>query len=159
MDDRDPLYEEKLYDQFPSGADEGFGPDQGFNTWVRVNDPSLFTDQAKEQPVIRAFLGLDRDDAPFLSVNFAQFKSSHRETEWFLHKPHRAMTEGGVDGITGGVDGFPVSDPHHPDPKRRIATLVINHDLTLARHVTKTIVIEDGKQAGQMIYKEDDGSL
>jgi len=151
MDIRDPKYEEKLYDQFPAGADEGFGPDQGFNTWVRVNDPSLFTDEAKEHPAIRAFLGLDRDDAPFLSVNFAQFKSSHRETEWFLHKPHRAMAEGGVNGINGGVAGFPANP--------RIATLVINHDRTLARHVTKAIVIEDGRQAGQMIYKEDDGSL
>jgi len=151
MDDRDPLYEEKLYDQFPAGADEGFGPDQGFNTWVRVNDPSLFTDEAKELPAIRAFLGLDRDDAPFLSVNFAQFKSSYRETEWFLHKPHRAMAGDAKTGIQGAVDGFPANP--------RIATLVINHDRTLARHVTKSIVIEDGKQAGQMIYKEDDGSL
>ena len=157
MDPNDK-YEERLYDQFPSGADSPmpggpFGPEQGFNEWVQVNDERWFTDEAKAKPAVRAFL-----DAPF-SVNFAQFKSSHREAEWFLHKPHRAMTEGGVDGIIGGVARFPVSDPHKPDPKRRIATLVINHDLTLARHVTKAIVIEDGKQAGQMIYKEDDGSL
>jgi len=152
MESRDPKYEELLYDQFPAGADEGFGPDQGFNKWERVNDPSLFTDEAKERPVIRAFLGLDRDDAPFLSVNFAQFKSSYRETEWFLHKPHRAMAGDPKTGVHGAVDGFPANNP-------RIATLVINHDRTLARHVTKSIVIEDGKQAGQMIYKEDDGSL
>jgi hypothetical protein len=151
MDDRDPKYEETLYDQFPKGADEGFGPDQGFNTWVRVNDPSLFTDEAKEQPAIRAFLGLDRDDAPFLSVNFAQFKSSYRETEWFLHKPHRAMAGDEKTGIQGAVDGFPANP--------RLATLVINHELTLAKHVTKALVIEDGRQAGQMIYKEEDSTL
>jgi hypothetical protein len=152
MDSRDPKYEEKLYDQFPAGADEGFGPDQGFNTWVRVNDPSLFTDEAKEHPAIRAFLGLDRDDAPFLSVNFAQFKSSHRETEWFIHKPHLAMAGDEKSGIRGSVAGFPAGNP-------RIATLVINHEQTLARHITKALVIEDGRQAGQMIYKEEDGTL
>lgn len=146
MDSRDPKYEEKLYDQFPAGADEGFGPDQGFNTWVKVNDESLFTDEARAQPAVRAFL-----DAPF-SVNFVQFKSSHREAEWFLHKPHRAMAEGGVEGILGGVAGFPATNP-------RIATLVINHERTLAKFITRSLVIEDGAQAGQMIHKQDDGSL
>jgi len=156
MEPQDPRYlepfEDDLYDQFPKGAESPYdggpyGPDQGFNTWVRVNDESLFTDAAKEHPAIRAFLGLDRDDdAPFFSVNFAQFKSSHRENEYFLHKPHKAMA-GQVDGINGTVAGI----PENP----RIATLVINHEQTLAKHVTKALVIEDGKQAGQMIYKEE----
>jgi len=155
MEPQDPRYlepfEDDLYDQFPKGAESPYdggpyGPDQGFNTWVRVNDESLFTDAAKEHPAIRAFLGLDRDDAPFFSVNFAQFKSSHRETEYFLHKPHKAMA-GQVDGINGTVAGI----PENP----RIATLVINHEQTLAKHVTKALVIEDGRQAGQMIYKEE----
>lgn len=144
--------EERLYDQFPRGDESGFGPDQGYNTWVRINDPAHFTEEAKELPAIRAFLGLDREDPPFFSVNYAQFKSSHREAEWFLHKPHRAMAAGGVEGINGGVDGFPADNP-------RIATLVINHDRTLAKFITRALVIEDGAQAGQMIYKEDDGSL
>jgi hypothetical protein len=143
--DADDKYEERLYDEFPRGAARGFGPDQGYNTWVRINDESLFTDEAKAHPAVREFL-----DAPF-SVNFAQFKSSHREAEWFLHKPHRAMAEGGVEGILGGVADFPANP--------RIATLVINHELTLAKFITRAVVIEDGAQAGQMIHKQDDGSL
>jgi len=140
--------EDKLYDQFPAGADSPmpggpFGPEQGFNEWVRINDESHFTDEAKAHPAIRAFL-----DAPF-SVNFAQFKSSHREAEYFVHKPHLVMG-GEVEGIVGRVAGFPTSPV-----KPRIATLVVNHELTLARHVTKAIVIEDGKLAGQMIHKEE----
>jgi hypothetical protein len=147
--DADDNYEERLYDEFPAGADAPFpgpyGPDQGFNTWVRINDESLFTDEAKAQPAIREFL-----DAPF-SVNYVQFKSSHKEAEWFLHKPHRAMAEGGVQGIVGSVAGFPANP--------RIATLVINHERTLAKFITRALVIEDGAQAGQMIHKQDDGSL
>jgi hypothetical protein len=54
-------------------------------------------------------------------------------------------------GIQGAVDGFPANP--------RLATLVINHELTLAKHVTKALVIEDGRQAGQMIYKEEDSTL
>lgn len=147
MDPNDK-YEERLYDQFPAGADSTmpggpFGPDQGYNTWVRVNDEGLFTDAAKENPAIRAFL-----DAPF-SVNYAQFKSSHREAEYFVHKPHLAMG-GAVDGIVGSVHGFPANP--------RIATLIVNHELTLARFITRALVIEDGALAGQMIHKEDDGS-
>ena len=135
--------EENLYDQFPRGADEGYGPEQGFNTWVRINDPELFTEEARQDPAVQAFL-----EAPF-SVNYAQFKSSHREAEYFIHKPHKAMS-GQVEGIEGSVAGFP-EDP-------RIATLVVNHELTLARHITRSLVVEDGAAAGQLIHKEDDGS-
>jgi hypothetical protein len=135
--------EEELYDRFPRGADEGNGPEQGFNTWVQINDPGLFTEEARQHPAVRAFL-----EAPF-SVNYAQFKSSHREAEYFIHKPHKAMS-GQVDGIVGTVAGFP--------EKPRIATLVINHEMSLARHITRALVIEDGAAAGQLIHKEDDGS-
>jgi len=141
--DQPAFNEDDLYDQFPRGADEGYGPADGFNSWVRINDPSLFTEDARSNPVVQAFL-----DAPF-SVNYAQFKSSHRESEYFVHKPARAMT-GDVEGIEGKVDGMP------PEPK--ISTLVLNHERSLAIHITRSLVIEDGAQAGQVIYKEGNGS-
>ena len=132
---------EELYDQFPPGAGAGFGPDEGYNTFIRLNDPSLFTEEARANPVISEFLA-----APF-SVTYVQFKSSYRESEWFIHKPHLAMA-GEVPGIVGRVDNFPDRDPH-------IGTYVINHDRTLAWRVTRSLIIEDGDQAGQIIHKED----
>ena len=148
MSDQDPEFNENdLYDQFPSGASEGFGPAEGFNTWVRINDASLFTQAALEIPAVRAFV-----DAPIV-VTYAQFKSSHRESEYFIHKPVQAMT-GGVEGIEGGVLGLAEVEP-------RIATLVINHERTLARHITRSLIITDatdsvgaGGTAGQILHKE-----
>lgn len=131
-----------LYNQFPDGASNGYGPDQGYNTIVRLNDPELFTEEARRDPAIRAFL-----DAPF-SVSYVQFKSSFREAEWYIHKPHQAMA-GEVEGIIGSVDGF-------PDDNRHIGTYVINHDATLAKSIMRALIIEDGAQAGQMIHKEPD---
>ena len=33
---QDPDFnEDDLYDQFPDGAADGYGPAQGFNTWVQ----------------------------------------------------------------------------------------------------------------------------
>ncbi len=133
------LYEERLYDQFPRGDENDFGPEQGFNTWVRVNDEGLFTEEALANPAIRAFV-----DAPF-SVNYAQFKSSHREAEWFIHKPHKAMS-GQVEGIQGSVADLP-EEP-------RISTLVLNHERSLAWRITRSMVVEDGAVAGQIIHKE-----
>ena len=129
-----------LYDQFPDGASNGYGPDDGYNTIIRLNDPELFTDEARRNPVISEFLS-----APF-SVSYVQLKSSTREAEWYIHKPHLAMA-GEVEGIVGTVDGF-------PETQRHIGTYVINHDATLARSIMRALVIEDGAQAGQMIHKE-----
>jgi hypothetical protein len=131
--------EEDLYDQFPRGDEYGVGPDEGFNTWVRINDEGLFTEDALRNPAIRAFI-----DAPF-SVNYAQFKSSYRETEYFLHKPHKAMS-GQVEGIEGRVADFP-AEP-------RISTLVMNHERSLAWRITRSLTVEDGSAAGQLIHKE-----
>ena len=140
---QDPAFnEDDLYDRFPASAPEGFGPREGFNTWIRINDASLFTAEALAKPAIRAFV-----DAP-LNVTYAQFKSSHRKSEYFLHKPHLAMT-GRVDGIEGGVEGISSEDPRTP-----IATLVFNHERTLAFHITRSIVISDGGVAGQIIAKQ-----
>jgi hypothetical protein len=142
MDYPEDFNEDRLYDQFPRGDEFRTGPEEGYNTWVKINDRSLFTEDAQRNAVINEFL-----EAPF-SVNFAQFKSSHRETEYLIHKPHRAMG-GQVEGIKGRVDKFP-EDP----AKQRIATLVVNHELTLAKYITRSLTIEDGTVAGQMMHKQ-----
>lgn len=139
INDEDGFDPEAIYDQFPRGADAGFGPAEGYNRFVRLNDASLFTEKARADPVIAEFL-----DAPF-SVTYVQFKSSYRESEYFIHKPHLAMA-GEVDGIEGSVDGFPA--------EAHIGTYIINHDRTLAWRVTRSVIIEDGAQAGQIIHKE-----
>jgi hypothetical protein len=136
----DDFDENALYDQFPRGDVTENGPEEGFNTFVRINDAGLFTAAALEDPTIRAFV-----DAP-ISVTFARFKSSHRESEYFIHKPLQAMT-GGVEGIEGKVDRFPTDNP-------RIPTLVINHERTLAKKITLSLTLADGVTAGQIIYKE-----
>jgi hypothetical protein len=140
--DEPDFNEDDIYDQFPSGASDRSGPEEGFNTWVRINDANLFTAAALEDPVIREFV-----DAPIV-VTYAQFKSSHRETEYFLHKPHRAMS-GDVRGIIGSVAGVT-----REDPRTGIATLVINHERTLARFITRSVVITDDGTAGQLIHKQ-----
>ncbi len=138
----EPAFEDELYDRFPAGAREGFGPDEGFNSWVRVNDENLFTAEALKDPAIRAFV-----DAPF-KVTYAQFKSSHRESEYFIHKPHLAMT-GKVRGIVGSVEGISGEEPRTP-----IATLVLNHERSLAYHITRSIVVSGEGVAGQMTVKQ-----
>jgi hypothetical protein len=147
MNDQFQFDPDPIYDQFPEGASNGFGPEQGFNTFVRLNDETLFTDEARQNPVIQEFLA-----APF-SVTYVQLKSSTRESEWFIHKPHLAMA-GEVSGFSGRVDLLP-DNPH----KRHIGTYVINHDMTLGFRIMRSVVIEDGRQAGQIIHKEaEDGS-
>lgn len=143
MADQDPQFnEDDLYEQFPTGESQGFGPDQGFNKWMRINDESLFDpDVLANNKVLRAFV-----DAPIV-VTYAQFKSSHRESEYFIHKPVRAMT-GGVEGIEGTVAGITAEGPG-------IATLVINHERTLARHITRSLTITDNGTAGQILHKEE----
>lgn len=149
--EEDPEFDENAkYDEFPPGDDSnGNGPGAGFNTWIKINDADLFdADQIASNPALQAFL-----EAPF-SLNFAQFKSSHREAEYWIHKPDLAMTgqvgphpTTGLGGINGGVEDFPTTDPIVP-------TLVINHENSLAYHVTRTVVIADGKHAGQIVHKE-----
>jgi hypothetical protein len=141
MANDDPEFNENdLYDRFPSGESDGNGHEQGFNTWKKLNDPSLFTEEAQNDPTVREFL-----QAPF-DVTYGQFKSSHRETEYFIHKPLDAMT-----GQVGGIDGF-VALISEEDP--RIATFVVNHERSLAYRITRSIVISDGTSVGQMIHKE-----
>jgi hypothetical protein len=137
--------EDQLYESFPRGEDYGYGQNEGYNVYRRLNDRSLFTEEALADPVIAAFV-----DAPF-SVSFLQTKSSTRESEWVLHKPHLTMA-GKVEGIQGPVEKFPTDHPPH------IATFFINHHRTMARWKQSTLVVEDGDDAGQMVYKEEDTS-
>ncbi|HUG48353.1 MAG TPA: hypothetical protein VMP67_08070 [Candidatus Limnocylindria bacterium] len=139
IDDEPGFDPRELYDQFPAGAEEGFGPEEGFNRWVRINDERLFTEEARRDPVVHAFL-----EAPF-TVNYAQFKSSVRESEYFIHLPVEAMT-GRVDGIEGRVENMPQDT--------KMATLVMNHHNSLAKLITRSMVIEDGQDAGQLIHKQ-----
>ena len=142
--------EDDLYDQFPSGADRGFGHDQGYNEYRKINDRSLFRpellepDSGEYDAVLAEFVASgDR-----FSVPFAQFKSSTRESEWALHKPHLTM-DGGVPGIRGRVDKYPGPDTAH------ISTFFMNHHRTMARWKQSVILVEDGAQAGQLVYKEE----
>jgi hypothetical protein len=137
-----PGWEDDVYDQFPRGDQHGFGPEQGYNIYRKLNDESLFTHQAREDPVVRAFL-----DAPF-NFSFGVFKSSSREAEWAIHKPGRTMTPDGVEGIESQIDNFPGATA------ARIGTFVINHERTLAVRKLFVMTAEDGNQCGQMIYKE-----
>ena len=151
--------ENELYDRFPQGRDlpdpERAGTDEGYNTYVRINDASLFTAEALEDPALKAFV----DTGEEISISFALFKSSTRESEWALHKPGRTMQADSRKGpgpggrLPADID-IKRSVERYPGPAlANIATFVINHDNTLARWKQSVIVVEDGARAGQMIYK------
>lgn len=131
----DDFNEDELYDAFPDG------PGGGFARGKWLNDPDLFTDDAKGDPTIQEFLA-----APF-EVTYYQFKSSTRESEWALHKPHLALS-GQVPGIDISIENLSTTDPH-------IGTYVINHEHTMAIHIWRTLSIADGTHTGQMIHKEE----
>jgi hypothetical protein len=153
--DEDEYPENARYNEFPASAEEGFGTAQGYNTYLKLNDPDLF-DPAKvqESKALQRFLQTRHE----ISISFVAWKSSTRESEWALHKPHLTMDKTaaaerpdavGLEGIDieGSVDKYPGPNA------ARISTFVINHDATLARLKQSVIVMENGQQAGQMIYK------
>jgi hypothetical protein len=131
-----------LYDQFPRDVDNDDDPPPPPSGWVWVNNRANFTTDALKDPLLQAFV-----NAPF-AVSMGLFKSSTRESEWMIHEPHRVMA-GEIEGVEGRVERF----PDDPD-KVQISTLVINHERTLAVRKLFAVVIEDGKQAGQLIYKQ-----
>ena len=151
--------ENEIYDQFPKGSDipdpDRSGTAEGYNTYVRINDASLFTEEALEDPGLRAFV----DTGELISISFALFKSSTRESEWALHKPGRTMAADSRKGPgTGGrlPEDLDIerSVARFPGPAvANISTMIINHDNTLARWKQSVLVMEDGARAGQMIYK------
>ncbi|MGH2402290.1 MAG: hypothetical protein ACRDE6_06225, partial [Candidatus Limnocylindria bacterium] len=124
--------ENELYQQFPEGRDQGYGTEQGFNTYFRLNDVELFKPEALEQhPALREFV----ESGEKISISWAQSKSSTRESEWMLHKPHLTMDVanqkrvGGLPAdldIAGSVDRYPGAD------KAQISTFIINHEMTMA---------------------------
>lgn len=152
-----PEPENDLYDQFPQGKDlpedERAGTEQGYNTYVRINDASLFKREAlRDDPALQAFV----DTGEEISISFAMFKSSTRESEWALHKPGRTMAvddQKSAGRLPPDLD-IQRSVQRYPGPGlANIATFVINHDNTLARWKQSVILIENGARAGQMIYK------
>lgn len=153
-----PFNEGDMYDRFPEGREEGHGTEAGFNTTFRLNDASLFRPELLDEnndayiAVLSEFVKSGDD----ISISFVQLKSSTRESEWFLHKPHLTFDadgqkrSGGLPedlDIAGSVERYPGPEHAH------IATMIINHEMTMARWKQSVIVMENGKAAGQMIYK------
>ena len=130
--------ENAAYDGFPTGEELGYGRDQGYNVKRRLNDERLFTEEALADPVIREFV-----DLPF-DVSYLQTKSSSREAEWFLHKPHLVLA--------GKYDGIDVSDGRFEEPGH-IVSVFLNHERTMARWKQSVIMTQDGSETGTVTYK------
>ena len=153
--EEDEFPENSIYNEFPSGAESEYGTADGYNTHLKLNDPDLYTDGQKENnKALQRFLETDEE----ISISFVAYKSSTRESEWALHKPHLTFDTAAASNrddaagleqtdIAGAVDRYPGPDA------ARISTFVINHDATLARLKQSVVIIENGAQAGQMIYK------
>jgi hypothetical protein len=136
----------------PGGPPDDHGQAEGFDTWLWINDPSLFN--TPSDPVKAAALEafLDRDNPDRVMYYFAQFKSSHVSSELFIHSPRDAMT-GNVPEVN--VDAFDRSER----AVERVQTLIMNHDATLAHHSIKTMAAVDRKgDAGLLVYKEEKDS-
>jgi hypothetical protein len=131
--------ENAAYDRFPAGADMGYGPEQGFNVKRRLNDPSLFTKEALADPVIDEFVKLPFD------ISYLQTKSSSREAEWLLHKPHLVLDN--------QVEGIDTSDGRFDHPGH-IRTVMINHERTMARWKQSVILVQDDDGTTQVVYKQ-----
>jgi hypothetical protein len=135
-----------VYGQYPSGEDVGYGRDRGYNRIVRINDPKWFTEEAKGDKTIAAFL---RAADHGICFSYLQLKSSTSELEWYVHKPHEVLAgtaEG--SGIDGSVECYEEGQP--------IATFVVNHERTLALRPVRAMIVSDGGKAGQMIHKGTD---
>lgn len=145
--------EEAAYNEFPSGEELGYGPAKGFNVKRRLNDARLFTEEALADPVIREFVELPFD------VSFLQTKSSTREAEWFIHKPHVVLTRNtkSTEPPKPTYDGIDVSDGRFDHPGH-ITTLMVNHERTMARWKQSVIITQDGTDTASIVYKQDDGS-
>jgi hypothetical protein len=134
---------EKKYNEFPSGMSMGYGRDAGYGELVQVNDRKWFTEDAQANPVINAFL--EAWEKRQVAFSYLQLKSSSRESEWFIHKPHVALSRSRKSGIVGTAPGFKAG--------QHIGTFVINHNRTLAFRPTFTMVVSDGTEVGQIVYK------
>ncbi len=136
---------EELYNKFPSGETIGFGRDAGYGELVQINDRKWFTEDAQRDPVIKAFIEAFENDK--VAFSYLQLKSSTSESEWFIHKPHIALSKSRKSGIAGSAPGF--------DRGQHIGTFVINHHRTLALRPVRAMVVSDGNEVGQIVYKGD----
>jgi hypothetical protein len=133
------------YNAFPTNTDGGL------NRIVRINDMRLFSSEALEDPLLGPVLE-EFIEAPFIAY-YAQFKSSSRQAEWFLHKPKIAL-----DPRRSRQLGIEFADNLAEDmpPLDRLQTLVMDHQKTLAHHSIRTMgVIETASDAAQIIHKEE----
>lgn len=139
----DDFNPEKKYAEFPSGESIGFGRDKGFGELVQINQRKWFTEEAQANPVINAFIEAFEQEA--VAFSYLQVKSSTSESEWFLHKPHVALSKSRKSGIAGAAPGF--------DAGQHIGTFVINHHRTLAFRVVRAMAVSDGTEVGQIVHK------
>ncbi|CAN5866425.1 hypothetical protein BH24CHL6_BH24CHL6_02490 [soil metagenome] len=146
----DELDPDQIYGQFPDGSDFRFGLDEGYARLVRINDISLFSEEALNRsdigPAIRTFCGegaRDSEEPP--KVYYIQLKSSTAESEFFVHKPTQYFA-GEIEGIA----------PPSKEPVRlaRLQTLVMNHERTLARMITRSILVVDEDAGAQVVHKQ-----
>lgn len=134
---------EKKYDEFPSGESIGYGRDKGYGELVQINDRRWFTEEAQGNPVINAFLeAFEKEGVAF---SYLQVKSSTSESEWFIHKPHVALSRSRKSGIAGVAPGF--------QPGQHIGTFVINHHRTLALRPVRAMAVSDGTEVGTIVHK------
>jgi len=136
---------EKKYNEFPSGESIGYGRDAGYGELVQINDRKWFTEEAQRDPVINAFLEAFENEQ--VAFSYLQLKSSTSESEWYIHKPHVALSKGRKSGIAGSAAGFARG--------QHIGTFVINHQRTLALRPVRAMVVSDGNEVGQIVYKGD----
>jgi len=134
---------EELYEKFPSGEKIGFGRDAGYGKLEQINDRKWFTEEAQANPVINAFLEAFENEQ--VAFSYLQLKSSTSESEWFIHKPHIALSKSRKTGIAGVAPGF--------DAGQHIGSFVINHHRTLALRPVRAMVVSDGTEVGQIIHK------
>ncbi len=134
---------EKKYNEFPSGESIGYGRDAGYGELVQINDRKWFTEEAQRDPVINAFLeAFENENVAF---SYLQLKSSTSESEWFIHKPHIALSKSRKTGIAGVAPGF--------EAGQHIGSFVINHHRTLALRPVRAMVVSDTPEVGQIIHK------
>ena len=139
----DDFNPEKKYDEFPSGESIGYGRDKGYGELVQINDRRGFTEEAQGNPVINAFLeAFEKEGVAF---SYLQVKSSTSESEWFIHKPHVALSRSRKSGIAGVAPGF--------QPGQHIGTFVINHHRTLALRPVRAMAVSDGTEVGTIVHK------
>ena len=136
---------EAEYDRYPPGEEVGFGREDGYGELRQINKREWFTEDAQNDPVIRAFIEAGEGDGERVIFSYLQLKSSTRESEWLIHKPHLALSEDDRTGIVGSVPGY--------EQGQHIGTFVMNHDRTLALRPVRAMVVSDSNEVGQIVHK------